>query len=366
MDFLHDKTAAILGYAFEQNLLPEFIKEASMPTQEEVKDLKDNAFANPLTREYPCHNKQATVLSALYAAANYEDEAVLDNIKKMASTYAIDSITQPIFSHFENQLEKYASEKAEEKPMVKFALSLEKEDGSKTNHYNITTKEDTLLAVKHLERDYNSGAIAPRYMRKIASVVINAAKEFDIAEGYIPSILTKFATEKLPEVATAMQLVSLRKSATVDVEPYEQVIIKLANDISNSDMSDESINSCADEALASLYELDKANNIKYAAAQPDPYDIIFTGPTRKDFEKFAAEHVRINDIPVPVVDVINLHEERIDANFNKQAANIIKEAKSVLQGSPSVDKSEKAANILKGMSKEASHTLLNTLADTGW
>ena len=45
MDFLHDKTAAILGYAFDQDLLPDFVKEASMPEQKEVEEDDDSITA---------------------------------------------------------------------------------------------------------------------------------------------------------------------------------------------------------------------------------------------------------------------------------------------------------------------------------
>lgn len=367
MDFLNDNSGAILGYAFDNELLPESIKQASMPTKEEVEGLKDNAFANPYSREYPCHNKQATVLSALYAAASYEDEGIIDGIKKMASSYNISQITDPIFNHFSNAMEKYAAEKAEkETPMVKFALSLTAEDGTATNHYNISTKEDTILAIRHLNDDYSCGAVSPRHMRKIAREVINAAKDFDVAYDYIPSQLTRFVTDSIPDVSVASELVQLRKSANVDIDRYNDVICKLANDMSASDMSANAIEACAAQAVSDLFDLDQEYNIKYASDQPDPYEVVYCGPVRADFEKFASNHVRIQGISVPVIDVLNLHDDKINTLFNKQASTLIQEAKAVLQGEASVDKTSKSASILEGLSKEASTLLLTTLAGTGW
>ena len=367
MDFLNDKTGAIIGYAFENSLLPDSIKQASMPTSEEVNGLKDNAFANPFDREYPCHNKQATVLSALYAAASYEDEAVIDGIKKMASAYGIEDITNPIFDHFSEAMEKYAAEKAEEEtPMVKFALSLTAEDGTVTNHYNISTKEDTVLAIRHLNDDYSYGAIAPRHMRKIAKEVISAARDFDIAYDYIPSQLTRFVSGNIPDVSISSELAQLRKSANVDIERYDEVIQKLANDMSDSDMSDEAIEACTDVAVNALFDLDQEYNIKYASDQPDPYDIVFSGPSRYEFEKFASNHVRIQGISVPVVDMLNLNDDKIETLFSKQAATLIHEAKDALKGEASVEKTTKSASILENLSQEASTVLLTTLAGTGW
>lgn len=364
MDFLNDKTAAILGYAFQNNLLPAFVKEASMPTKEDVEGLKDNAFANVYTREFPCHTKEATVLSALYAAANGEDEEILEEISKKASVYGILDEVTSIFNHFDEQFEKLAS--TDEEPLVKFALSLEDEEGNISNYYNTSTKEDTLLSIKHLEQDFNNGGIALPVMRKIAKVICDSVKEFDITPSYVPSVITKYAASCMPNVATALSLIELRKQAHVNMEDYYNVLEKLANDISNSDMTQEAIISIADNTAEQLFILDKAYNIKYASDQPDPYDVIFNGPTFEDLEKFAAEHVRILDIPIPAVDIINVSEEKVTSMFNKKASSIILDVKNALAQETSLEKTAYAQTKLEELTPDASKVLLQLLADTGW
>lgn len=369
MDFLQDKTGGILDYAFQNDLLPDFVKEASMPTLNDVQDLKDNAFANPIERSYPCHTKEATVLSALYAAANNEDDGILDNIKKMASAYEVDSITNPIFEHFENTFTKIASEKEEaETPIIKFALSLQDENGNVSNHYNISTKEDTLVSIKHLDKDFYCGGISPKHIRKIAKVVLDAAEEYGVAKEYIPSRLIKYAETRMPDVALANSLVSLRKNANTvqSLDAYESVVDELSGALSSSSMTESEILSLGDNAVSQLIDLDNQYNIKYASDQPEPFDIIFSGPSLKSFEKFAAEHVRINAIPVPVVDLVNLSQEKIDTMFTKQSAAIINTAKEKLQGELTVEKSASAATTLQELSPESTKLLLTTLANIGW
>lgn len=367
MDFLNDKTAAILSYAFENNLIPNFVKEASMPDTDEVKDLRDEAFGNPYTREYPCHTSESTVLSAVYASASGEDRDVLNNIYKKASAYDVHRYVNVIYDHFDNQFEKIAAAKEqEETPMVKFALSLVDENGRETAHYNTSTKEDTLLSIKHLEQDFNCGGISPHHMRKIASNIMESAKEFDIAPGYIPHVITKYASKRIPNAAQAFELIGLRKSACENINEYENIIEKLANDLAECNGSEDAMMDIADKAAEELLVLDKVNNIKYAAAQPDPYDIIFNGPTMEEFEKFAAEHVRILNIPVPVADMLNLADDKINTCFSKQASEIISNVKVYLAGETSLQKSANAQNALEALNPEAAKHLLKLLANTGW
>lgn len=366
MDFLNDKTAAILGYAFQNNLLPDFVKEASMPQTEDVEDLRLEAFAKPETREYPCHTKEATILSALYAAASAQENDVKENIVKFASAYNILEDVNNVFNHFNTLLEKQASEMEEENAYIeKFAMTLT--DGEmEHNHYNISTKEDTLVSINHLNEDYSIGAIKPHLMRKLACSIVKAANSFDISSEYIPSIIKDYATEKLPDVAMAYNLVSLRKSAGVDTEEYENIIEKLASAISESDMTYDTLVKLADAAAEDIYVLDQVNNIEYSQEQPNPYEVLYNGPTMNQIEKFAAEHVRISDIPVPVVDFINISDNTINNSFSKQASELILQVKQDLQGELTVEKAAKAQESLNALSEDVRKVLLNTLVNTGW
>lgn len=364
-DFLNDKTGAILNYAFDNELLPEFVKEASMDEIQDVQDLNDKAFADQVNRLFPCHTKEATVLSALYIAANHEqDEEVLNNLNKVASVFEVSDEVNNIFNHFNEAFEKVASDNTEEF-IEKYALYLEDDENTK-GYYNISTKEDTLLSIKHLHEDFMAGGVQPHHMRKLACVVNQAAKDFNIVPEYIPSVITKYATAKMPDANVAYQLIELRDNGRVDMNRYKEVIVKMANDLADSDMELDTMQTIADNAAEQLYCLDEEYNIKYASDQPNPYEVIYNGPTIEHIEKFAAEHVYISDIPVPVVDIINLSEDQVNNIFSKKAAETIINVKNELKGSSSVEKSAAAHEKLNELSEDVRSILLKTLASTGW
>lgn len=364
-DFLNDKTGAVLNYAFDNNLLPEFVKQASMEELHNVEGLIDSAFADNYNRVYPCHTKEATVLSALYAAANRDSNPkVKENIEKLASAFQVTDEVNAIFNHFNGEFEKYASIQKEE-PMQKFALYLEDSDGL-TGYYDISDKENTLVSIKHLEQDYIAGGVQPHHMRKIASAIKLAAQDYDVADAYIPSIIKKYATAKLPDSNVAYELISLRNVDEDGMNNYRNVIIKMASDITESNMEYDTIVDIADKAAEDIFALDQHYGIKYASDQPDPYEVIYTGPTMEEINKFASEHVRIADIPVPVVDFVNLSDDTITAKFSKKAAEVILEVKNNLNGSASLEKTASAQTALESLSDDVRTVLLQTLANTGW
>lgn len=364
-DFLNDKTGAILNYAFENNLLPEFVKEASVDELHNTDGLIDSAFADKYNRLYPCHTKEATVLSALYSAANREDNLqIKEHITKIASAFQVSSEVQNIFNHFEGEFQKYASAQ-EEEPMQKFALYLEDESGL-TGYYDISDKESTLVSIKHLEQDFTAGGVQPHHMRKIASSISAAAQEYEVAEDYIPSVIKKYATAKLPDSNVAYELVGLRNVSEEQLDNYRNIIVKMANDITASDMEYNTIVDIADKAAEDIFVLDKEYGIKYASDQPDPYDVIYTGPTMQEINKFASQHVRISDIPVPVVDFVNLSDTVVNTKFSKKASEVILKVRDSLKGSHSLEKTASAQQALEELSDDVRTVLLQTLANTGW
>jgi hypothetical protein len=116
-------------------------------------------------------------------------------------------------------------------------------------------------------------------MRKIASAIKSAAQEYDVADAYIPSIMKKYATTKLPDSNVAYELISLRNVDEEGMNNYRNVIMKMASNITESNMEYDTIVDIADKAAEDIFALDQHYGIKYASDQPDPYEIIYTGPT---------------------------------------------------------------------------------------
>ena len=71
-------------------------------------------------------------------------------------------------------------------------------------------------------------------------------------------------------------------------------------------------------------------------------------------------------VDVPVVDFLNLSEEKIDTMFSKSAAATIKKAKSQVEGDPDCEKTASAAITLSTLPDGVGKVLLGVLADTTW
>lgn len=361
IDFINDHTGAIADYADSQNLMPDFVKEASFPDIDFIEKLNDRAFADAEHRLYPCIDKAATVMSAIYCAAQgVTDSEIVSNIEKAAAAFGVETEVKSVFEHFNSIMQKEASATEVEAPMEKFALSLEDEEGNTHNYYNISSKADTLLTIRHLDEDFAAGTISPVFMRKVACVVAEAAKEFDVTHS-LTSQITKFATTRLPEPSVALELIGDRP----DAQKYVDVITKLASDIQTAESFEDAIN-LADDAAQELYVLDKQAGVKYTNGRMDPWDILFCGPTEDYLNKAAAHNVRILDIPVPVQDITNLHDSTINNIFSKNAANIIMEVKAGLEGEPTVEKSASASEKLATLAPDVQAILLDKLASIGW
>lgn len=363
-DFTTDTTAAIYAYADDQGLVPEFVKKASVISGEDTRSLPDMAFADPVNRLYPCHTKEATVMSAIYVQANMEDShSIWSTVEKRAAAFDCTDEVNAIRKHFEtiydNAMSKKASE--EEVPMQKFALTIKKDD-EEHNYYDISTREDTLVSMSDVDRDFEAGAVELPWMRKLATAIMDAAVEFGV-EDNASSMLKKYAQVRLPDLQTAKSLISAR---TNDKDSYEFIMNKLASNLLDSESFEQAMEA-ADEAASLIYTLDKRAGVEYNDIQLNPYDIIFSGPTREDFEKFASSHVYISDVAVPVEDIVNVSDTRIQQTFSKNASAVITDAINPLRsGDITSDITHECHEKIASLDPAVRLKLLEVLANTGF
>lgn len=66
MDFAADKNLVELARLSRLYAIPDFVKQANLTTTQQLDSLQPTVFADPRTRQFACHNKAATWLSALY------------------------------------------------------------------------------------------------------------------------------------------------------------------------------------------------------------------------------------------------------------------------------------------------------------
>lgn len=364
-DFTTDKTAAIFDYADKAGLIPDFVKQSSFVSAEEVADMPDRIFADQNARLYPCHTKAATLVSAVYAAANQDDTyGVREEIEKRAATFDITEEVKSVFDHFDSTMDKSASvDQVEETVMQKFAHTATI-NGTEHNFYDISTRADVLLAIDHIDADYKHGYIEPTIMRKVASAVAEQANNFGVGDRLTYEI-AKYASKRLPDIDAAQSLMSLRVSQVEDMTPYEACLDKFASALAECE-SFEQTQEIVDQTAADIYAIDKKAGVKYSMVQPDPYEILLSGPTLEQMQKFASEHVYVQGVAVPTVDFVNMTDDRVDTYFSKSSAAIIKEAKHLLDSNSTAELTKQAADKLTELPADVQLKFLQVLADTGF
>lgn len=366
-DYVEANNPAIFSYLNEQGLIPEYVMKSACVTSEETDGLNSVAFADQYNRAYPCHTKSACWQSAAWYAGNHEDAPhVKANIEKMAAFHGIEKDVQAVFNCFESEFNKVAHTEIVEEPQYALSLDFGGDFGRGVqNHYPINSYNEVIRSGEAAAEDYVGSMLPMPIMRKVASSLMKAANEYQVPAEEMPAVVCRFGIQRLPDPYAAQVLVGIRKQANVAIDPYIELISTLQDAMTKIASHEDAI-ALADVAAAEMFDLDYDNGIRYSNRMPNPYDIIFTGPTLSDMEKFAANTVDILNVPVPVADFLNLSDEKIDAVFSQKLGAVIKEAKSRVSGSPDMEKTAAAEELISTLPPEATKILLATLADVGW
>ena len=367
-DFTEAQNPAIFSHLNSQNLIPDYVMESDRITSEETDGLSVVAFADPYNRAYPCHTKAACWQSAAwYAGTQQNAPHIKDSIEKMAKAHGIEEDVQKVFDCFEAERVKVAhAEVVTSEPQYALALNFGGYEGRGfEQHYPINNTVEIISSCDDAAEDFNGGIIPMPVMRKVATALVKAATAHNVAAYDIPGVVLRYGVQRLPNPYAAEALVGIRKDAGVDLAPYLSALAELRQAMEKVASHEEAI-ALANLTAEHLYDLDCDNNIRYSARMEDPYALIFSGPTVEDMEKYAAHTVSVLDVDVPVVDFLNLSEEKIDTMFSKSAAAIIKKAKSQVEGDPDCEKTASAAITLSTLPDGVGKVLLGVLADTTW
>lgn len=366
-DFVSDENPAIFLYLSERNGIPEYVYDSARITSAETEGLNKVAFADPLNRLFPCHTKAACWNSAAYYAANGGGEGeVKESILKMAGTHGIREDVEKVFSLFEEAMAK----KASAEPERKYALNLDFggfQGRGVENFYPINTESEIFSSAEDAAKAYRAGSIPMPAMRKIAMQIVAAADEMEYPIGELPADVKHLGVRRLPNPSYAETLLMTRKDASCDTAPYEDAIGTLKVAFSNPAIDKELLMQVAEDAAEKIYRLDKEAGVSYdKRTMPDPYDLIFSGPTVADMHKAAASLVAIRDVTVPVADLINLKEETIDKHFSAASARLIKEARAAVAAEANEETCAIAHQKIASLKQGVQKTLLAVLANVGW
>ena len=367
-DYVEANNPAIFSYLNEQGLIPEYVMKSACVTSEETDGLNAVAFADPYNRAYPCHTKAACWQSAAWFAGNHEETPhVKEAIEKMAAFHGIEQDVKDVFNCFESEFNKVAhAEIVDDEPQYALSLDFGGDFGrGQQNHYPINTYHEIIRSGEAAAEDYYSRTLPMPIMRKVASTLIKAATAHDVPMEEMPTVVCQFGIQRLPDPYAAQVLVGIRKQAGINTDPYIALLDELQNAMTKIASHEEAIN-LANAVAEEMFDLDYDNGVRYSNRMPTPYDIIFTGPTVNDMEKFAASTVDIMNVSVPVVDFLNLSDEKIDAVFSQKLGAVIKQAKAHVAGNPDMEKTAAAEELLSTLPPEANKILLATLADVAW
>lgn len=367
-DFTTDQNPDLFMWMNSRGLVPDYVLDSGMLEPSDFEKLASAAFADPEHRLYPCNTKEACWMSAVhYMGRGGEDPRVLGVIEKMADWHGIrEDVDKAVAALAEEaSMEKGAS--ADDAGERSYALVLEGEDGSETGYYPVNSAVEIIDSSERAADDYRSRALPLPQFRKVAAVICDAAEEAGVGMEPLAGDVVRHGVRRLPDPYSGQVVIAMRKSAGIDTTPYEMLLGALREGLEKAASTALCID-VANDVAGRMFAIDNAYGLNYGPRMVDPFTAIFCGPPEEDLEKFASSVVQVDDVHVPVVDFLNLSDDRIDATFSKAAALSVKEAKASLSGAgaQSAEDCAAASDKIASMSPEARKVLLATLAGVAW
>lgn len=365
-DFTTDQNPDLLMWLAEKGAVPDYVLDSDVCASEDFEKLACNAFADPQERLYPCNTKEACWLSAAhYVGRGGSNPTIIGNIAKMADWHGIkddvDNVWKVLSEAADEPVEKSASAEHE----TRHALELEYDDGSVHSFYPIDNGLDIITSSETAASDFRSRALPLPSFHKVAMTICDAADENGVNKADLASEVVRYGERRLPDPYTGQVLVSMRKSAGIDPQPYNMLIDALREGLAKAASVEMSAAIAADVAER-MYAIDSAYGLNYGPRMVDPFTAIFSGPLESDLTKFASTTIQVDDINVPSVELLNLSDKKIDLTFSQASADVIKEAKAIIREGESVEACDAATEKVASLSPEARKVLLATLAGVAW
>lgn len=366
-DYVGDKNPTPFLYAMDNNLLPQETWKEPIPNVESISGLADAAFANPYSREYPCHTKVACMLSAVWDASKGSDNPLVSaNIRKHAAAHGVGAEVEEIYDHFEEVSEKAAAAAPVAAVPHQYALQL---TDPKTNitdgYFDITYPHSIVPAAEEATLAYQRGQLGDPIMAKVANAIVKAATAFAIPMEEMPPAIRVFGIQRLPDPWRGQVCIQsfAKQAGAPNVEDYTDTMLALQEMLKEA-ASAEAAWAAGMAAANHIHALNNENGIYPAALDDTPQAMVFGGPSMDEFRKQAETCVPIADVPVPADAILAVPQTVILGNFSKEAAIRILQAQQTLQGAPSMEKSAAASNILATLTPEARSNFLRILSES--
>lgn len=341
---LSDRNPVFILNADETHPFPEWVKEASWPSPEEVSGFAASAFADK-EREYPVHTKCAAFLSCVYAFGEREkiatDPEFAARLEEAAAFWEIDpSVLDP----YRPTHEKVAAEITE---APEYALVFEDDDGIQRGWLKVSNSAEITESAALLRRtmcdNRVSSPYSPGQIKQACAVLVDAADAHGLTVDPVIHNVAKRAVSN----ADAVHYAGLRKLAGASDDIIG--IYKEAAAVADQ----ENIES----VIEAWKVLDATVGVKYATALPSPWEVFFCGPTEEEAIKVANSNVFVSEVAIPSPVVAALPPLKVDALFSLADAEIIKQASAC-----AILNAPEASRTLARLDDHASHHLLALLA----
>ena len=289
MDYLEDSSRRILHAIDKAAPGANIVKVAEACTSDDTAKLPPQSFADIVGRQFPVHTKEATILSAAYAAYNGANSAIQDRITKLACFWECEEEVKRVRSAIEGY-----------RPKEKYALDMEIA-GRPVKAFSFSTG----ASLKNAARDfYDQRARLPLSARRetAATIAKNANSMGVDLETKVAQYIDAVLGIGIPNQNAANEMLLTRKHATVKEKDQETGIRKLA--ISVKEECDSLSPESGERLVAAFSEFDEKYGVakRYDGGGIElPEDTLFPVP----FNKLAGKTDTLVELKNGVVVDIN-------------------------------------------------------------
>lgn len=228
MDHVADKNQSEFIRFASQYTLPLFVKQANLATTFSPGRLPESMYADPVRRQYPCHNAASTWLSALYfqekkAEFHPKDQArIQDRIDKYAGYWQIKEAVSSIRQQW-SELHKDAEAQL---PDSSFAYVWVGEGGHKQRQLRLTNGMEVKAAAEWLHTYCDRVPYEQRH--SMAKKILAKVAAFGVGLDKYAEFVDQQAGLGVCDPAEVVQMIEHRASLTKNAELKKQFLTMAA------------------------------------------------------------------------------------------------------------------------------------------
>lgn len=285
MDHIADKNRTELVRFAKLYELPAFVKQAALETVFNPGHLAESVYADPVRKQFPCHDAPSTWLSALYfqekkAEFHPKDQ---ERIQTRLDQYVGYWRIKEAVLHMRQRWQDLHKEADDKLPDSAFAYVWTGDDGIKQRHLRMTNGMEVKAAAEWLHNYCDRMPFEQRHA--MAKKILQKVASFGVGLGKFAEFVDQQAGQGVCDPAEVVQMIEQRASMAKNAELKEH-FTKMAATVRT--MPSKALHPDMLVKLASTMDtLDRNLGIvgKYSQMLPRPEAVIF----KATFSKIAAE-----------------------------------------------------------------------------